>query len=67
MHVHSLEELVIKHVEMGSLYNDTLFFSIYEYQMGACMSPAMTYPTLGDIPKDHFQAWDNPLLSLDQI
>lgn len=64
MHVDSLEELVIKYVETGiSLQRHSLFF--YEYQMGACVSPVLMYP--GDKSKDHFQAWDNPLFSLDQI
>lgn len=51
-------------LKLGCLYNGTLF-SIYEYQMGACVSPVLMYP--GDKSKDHFQAWDNALFSLDQI
>lgn len=67
MHVDSLEELVTKHVETGISLQWHLISSTYEYQMGACVSPVLKYPALGDKSKDHFQALDNPLFSLDQI
>lgn len=43
MRVDSLEELVMMH--MGPpYYNDILFSSLYDYQMGACVSPISYVP-----------------------
>lgn len=49
-------------LKLGPLYNDTLFSSLYAYQMGASVSPVLMYPALRDKPKNQFQVWDNPLL-----